>query len=123
MNRILNIINIISCFSSVDTFSKIGLVKKQIGNQFFLSPIDPDYKAISIMKLNDKIKKVGIQLANEIELVEIENFFKKKAELRNSLYDGIMYYSFSEKDFKLSFIKRNTAIEQPLFNELEIVFN
>ncbi len=123
MNRILKLINLIKGCSSVDTFSKIGLVKKQIGNQYFLSPIDSDFQAISILKLNNKIQKVGIQLSNEIDLFEIEMFFNKKAELRHSLYDGIMYFSFIEKNFKVSFINRNTSKEQSSFKELEIVFN
>jgi hypothetical protein len=123
MNRILNLINIIKGFSSVDNFSKIGLVKKQIGNQYFLSPIDSDFQAISILKLNNKIQKVGIQLSNEIDLVEIEKFFNKKAEHRHSLYDGLMYFSFLEKNFKVSFVSRNTSKEQSSFKELEIVFN
>jgi len=123
MNRILNLINVIKDFSTVDTFSKFGSVKKQIGNHYFLSPIDSEYQAISILKLNNKIQKIGLQLSNEINLAEIEKYFNKRAELRHSLYDGITYFSFLEKDFKISFIKRDDLKEQLSFNELEIVFN
>jgi hypothetical protein len=120
MNRILDLINVMKDFSSVEAFSKIGSVKKQIGNQYFLYPVDTEYTAISILMLNDKIQKMGIQLSNEISLVDIEKCFSKKAEIKESFYDGITYFSFLEKDFRISFIQRDTSKKQSSFNKVEV---
>ena len=124
MNKILSLISLINKNTLFDIFSKVGCLKKQIGNQYFLNPVDDAYKAISILIINNKVKKIGVQLSDEIELIEVENELGKKAEVSHSIYDGITYYFFTLIDeYNISLINRNNSKEQLSFKELEVVFN
>jgi len=123
MRKILNLIDLIKTSSILDNFSLIGNLKKQVGNHFFLNPSDAYFQAISLLKINDKVKKIGVLLSEEIDLIQIENILCTKAEETYSSYDDISYYNFyTINKCKISFIYRGISKDILCFKELEISF-
>ena len=121
MKKILSIIKLIRTNNLNFIFSNVGTLKKQIGNQYFLTPTDDFFNSISLLFINGLIKKIGIQLSTEIDLKEVEHFLLKKASVSYSKYDGITYYTFLlENGCKISFIKRDTLYDSLAFKDLEI---
>ncbi len=104
---------------------KIGIVKKQIGKQYFLAPESDALEAVSISIEFNIVSKVGITFKEDIYQNEIEKMFGNDGVFRYSIYDNISYYNFTlNNDLIIRFWeqeKLNEFQKKSVFRRVELI--
>ncbi|MCT4614448.1 MAG: hypothetical protein N4A49_06195 [Marinifilaceae bacterium] len=92
---------------------KVGYVKNQVENRYFISPKDSLFKAVSIMSNKDKITWVGITLNECMPFNTFIEKFGSDFEKEYNYYDEETILIFKGNKFKIyCFIESYVSLEQ-----------